>query len=104
MARKKKSRRTARPRRWSKWLLYVAIGFVAFSVALVLPLRWIDPVNSAFMLADDSGIEPVKYEWVAWDELGDAAPLAVVGSEDQRFADHFGLDLKAIQTAVEEQG
>jgi len=70
---------------------------------LVLPLRWIDPPTSMFMLLDDSGVDDIAYEWVDWDALGTAAPLAVVGAEDQRFADHHGVDLKAIRKAVAEQ-
>ena len=54
------------------------------------------------MLQDDSGVEPLRHEWVDWGEMGTTAVLAVVASEDQRFADHFGIDLKAIQKAVNE--
>jgi monofunctional biosynthetic peptidoglycan transglycosylase len=107
MARKKKARRKSAKRSWPRRLLYISIvaglGFVALSVLLVLPLRWFDPVTTAFMLADDSGVDPIDYDWVDWDALGDAPPLAVIASEDQRFADHFGLDLKAIQKAVTEK-
>ena len=56
-----------------------------------------------FMLLDDSGREPLLHEWVAWDDLGTPAKLAVVAAEDQRFADHFGLDLAAIRKAVDEK-
>ena len=56
-----------------------------------------------FMLQDDSGIEPILHEWVPWTELGTAPTLAVIGAEDQRFADHNGLDLKAIKKAFDEQ-
>lgn len=56
------------------------------------------------MLADDSGLTPLEFESVEWSKLGTSAPLATVAFEDQRFADHFGLDLKAIQRAVDEKG
>jgi len=55
------------------------------------------------MLQDDSGRRPLLHEWVAWEQLGTTVALAVIASEDQRFADHFGLDLTAIQKAVGEQ-
>lgn len=104
MARKKKTSRKKKQRRWGRRLLYVALGVLALSFAVVMPLRWVDPVSSAFMLADESGVTPLEFEWVEWSKLGTSAPLAVVASEDQRFADHFGLDLKAIQRAVDEKG
>ena len=107
MARKRKpSRKTKqknRLRRWLKRIAWVGLGFVLLSVALVLPLRWFEPVTTAFMLQDDSGVDPLRHEWVDWDELGTTAALAMVASEDQRFADHFGLDLAAMLKAVEEK-
>ena len=101
MARRRKSRRAQWRKRWRRRLVFAVLGLVALSFALVLPLRWFDPATSAFMLLDDA--EPQRHEWVAWRDIGLAAKLAVVAAEDQRFADHFGLDLKAIHKAVVEQ-
>lgn len=78
----------------------VLIALLLFSVVLVLPLRWVDPPTSAFMLQDDSGRVPVAYEWTDWPALGDAAALAVIAAEDQKFAQHFGFDLASIQDSV----
>ncbi|MDH4315562.1 MAG: monofunctional biosynthetic peptidoglycan transglycosylase [Gammaproteobacteria bacterium] len=80
-------------------LIVVAAG-VALSLSLVIPLRWIDPVTSAFMLRDDSGRQPVLFEWADWQDVGIAPMLAVVAAEDQRFADHFGIDFRSMQEAV----
>jgi monofunctional biosynthetic peptidoglycan transglycosylase len=55
------------------------------------------------MLQDDSGRNPVLHAWVAWEQMGSTSALAVVAAEDQRFADHFGLDLRAISKSIEEQ-
>jgi monofunctional biosynthetic peptidoglycan transglycosylase len=54
------------------------------------------------MLQDDSA-GPIQHEWVAWQDIGLAPKLAVVAAEDQRFADHFGVDVGAIRKAVSEQ-
>lgn len=66
----------------------------------VLPFRWIDPPISAFMLQDNSGRSPLLHEWAAWNDFGDATPIAVVASEDQKFANHFGFDMKSIRESV----
>lgn len=81
----------------------VVIACMAISVALVIPLRWIDPVTSAFMLLDDSGRQPPLYEWADWQDIGTAPVLAVVAAEDQRFVDHFGFDLKSLQDAMRDK-
>lgn len=75
-------------------------AFITLSVLLILPLRWIDPPTTSFMLQDDSGRVPVAYRWADWPSLGDAAALAVVAAEDQKFAQHFGLDFASIQDSV----
>ena len=80
----------------------LAAAFVLASVILVLPLRWIDPPTTSFMLQDDSGRIPVAFEWTGWAALGESAALAVVAAEDQRFAQHFGLDFASIQHSVME--
>ncbi|MEQ8690579.1 MAG: monofunctional biosynthetic peptidoglycan transglycosylase [Pseudomonadales bacterium] len=96
-------RRPARKRGvglWLRRLLLLAICLVLLSVLLLLPLRWVDPPTTAFMLADDSGGTPLLYRWQPWEQLGTAAALAVVAAEDQRFADHFGLDVDSIRKSL----
>jgi monofunctional glycosyltransferase len=93
-------KRTPRGRRWLLRLAVVVAAIVAFGVALTLPLRWFDPVTTAFMLQDDSGREPLLHEWADWEQMGTAPALAVVAAEDQRFADHFGLDLASIRDSI----
>jgi monofunctional biosynthetic peptidoglycan transglycosylase len=41
-----------------------------------------------------------RYQWSDWPALGSAAPLAVMAAEDQKFPDHHGFDVTAIQGAV----
>jgi len=62
------------------------------------------PPTTAFMLQDRSGRVPVLYEWTDWSLLGTNAAIAVVAAEDQKFAEHFGFDLKSIQDSVRSYG
>ena len=80
-------------------LLLVVFGLFAFSVLLVLLLRWVPPPTSAFMLEAD--LRPVHQQWVSWPHIAPAARLAVVASEDQKFPDHHGFDFEAIDKALE---
>ena len=72
------------------------------SLLLVLPLRWVNPPTTAFMLQDDSGVQPLQREWVNWTDMGDALPIAVIASEDQKFASHSGFDVESIRDSVDE--
>jgi len=43
-------------------------------------------------------------DWVAMDEISPWMPLAVIASEDQRFPEHWGIDVGAVNTALTQQG
>ena len=104
---KRKPRRKSKKKtrfRWRLWLLVALTVPVVAGVLLTLPLRWLDPATTAFILRDDSGRVPVFQEWREWTELGSAAALAVVAAEDQRFSDHFGIDFRAIRRSVAAAG
>lgn len=85
--------------RWGGRALLVVIGL---SVALVLPFRWIDPPFSAVMLQRELAEgAPMRQEWAPLEAIDPAVALAVVAAEDQRFPEHWGLDVKEIRAAVE---
>ncbi len=78
--------------------------------ATILPVacfRVVDPPTSAFMLryrvlslVED--LPPLRHQWVDWEEISPAAKLAVIASEDQKFADHAGFDVDSIRKAWEQ--
>ncbi len=87
-----------------RWLLI----FFAFSVVIVLCLRWVNPPTSAFIiearchrLLERNKGKPVKYQWADLKSISPYLPLAVVAAEDQKFPNHWGFDVGSIQKAVE---
>lgn len=84
-----------------KALLASLAVLLLVSFGLVLPLRWVDPPTTAFMLLDDSGRVPPMYAWTDWSGISDSAPLAVIAAEDQKFADHYGFDVGSILDSLE---
>jgi monofunctional biosynthetic peptidoglycan transglycosylase len=75
---------------------------VLLSLLIVVPIRWVDPTTTAFMLRDSSNVRPLQHEWVDWADIGDALPIAVVAAEDQKFAGHMGFDVESIRISVDE--
>jgi monofunctional glycosyltransferase len=76
------------------------------SVGSVLLFRWIDPPYSAFMaeaqLSAWTSRDPtyvVRHTWVNLQRISPNLPLAVVASEDQKFPEHWGFDVEAIEKA-----
>ena len=82
--------------------------FIALSVLAVALLRWIDPPYSAFMA--ERRIEAwvthdreyvFRHSWVDLAQISPNLPLAVVASEDQKFPEHWGFDVEAIEKAYQ---
>ncbi|MFC3550958.1 monofunctional biosynthetic peptidoglycan transglycosylase [Lysobacter cavernae] len=92
--------------RWFRWLLALPLLFLAATVLQVAALRFFDPPFSAFMVSrqleawgDGDWRFRIAYDWRDLDEMSANVPVALVASEDQNFAEHFGFDLKAIEKA-----
>jgi monofunctional glycosyltransferase len=101
--RKRQPRRRSRVRWWVTFIFKGAITLLLLSFLLVLPLRWVPPVNSSFMVQSvfDRGIgRPYYYTWQPYEKITETMRLAVIAAEDQRFPTHHGFDLEEIQNAV----
>ena len=82
-------------------MLVVLIGL---PLLIVLPWRWLEPPESAFMMrARSEGME-IQHHWVEWSAISPYLPIAVVAAEDQKFPEHRGFDTESIRSALEEEG
>jgi monofunctional biosynthetic peptidoglycan transglycosylase len=85
------------------WLLLIC---VVLSVGPVLLLRWVNPPYTAFMaeaqidawVHHDSTYQ-FRHTWADLQHISPNLPLAVVASEDQKFPEHWGFDVEAIEKA-----
>jgi len=90
--------------RWRRPLRRALLALAAlWLLATVLPvaaLRVVRPLTTSFMVQRWFGhgaggpCRSIDYDWVGWDAISAHAKLAVLASEDQRFAAHVGFDLK----------
>lgn len=112
MSRRKKTTRRNRPiRRWFWRLLGLALlAFLLVQLWFFIQiwhLRDHNPETTAFMrerLELLRGIRPdiaAQQIFVSYEAISPAARRAVVASEDDRFMDHFGLDLTGLRHAME---
>ena len=89
-----------------RWIVGLALLCLVGSVLAVALLRWVNPVYSTFMaeaqieawLSRDSNYQ-FRHSWVDLDRISPNLPLAVVASEDQKFPEHWGFDVAAIEKA-----
>ncbi len=83
------------------------IGFLlAISVLATAFMRFVPPLTTAVIMERRVGAlvhgraYHVDYRWVAWSRISSSAPLAVIASEDQNFATHWGFDVESIHQAI----
>lgn len=95
------------PTHWLGWLWRVPLYLLLALCLWLLIFRWLPVPTSAFMLRQDitaifSSETPfVRHDWVSLKEIPRHVQLAVIASEDQRFAEHWGIDLQATQAAIQ---
>lgn len=98
-------------RGWARYFVRLftvaVIAFVGVSLLITIIFRFANPpitplmVKMAFAKHSDGSRYGVIKSWKDLDEISPQALLAVVASEDNRFLEHHGFDLKAIKEAQE---
>jgi len=95
-------------RRLVRGMLWLVLMCLALSVLSVLIFRWVNPPYSAFMAESQisawaSGDRAYVYRrtWADLDRISPNLALAVVASEDQKFPEHWGFDVEAIEKAYQ---
>lgn len=90
-----------------KFLLKIIGWFVLISVVSTLFFRFVPiPITPLMVqrLVEQkmNGKEfKLKKDWVSLENISPQLQLAVMASEDQKFDEHFGFDVEAIEKAVE---
>jgi monofunctional glycosyltransferase len=92
--------------RLARAIVVLVLLCIAASVLAVCSLRWVNPFYTAFMAEAqidawtnrDANYE-FRHSWVDLDRISPNLPLAVVASEDQKFPEHWGFDVEAIEKA-----
>lgn len=104
----------SRPRRFRRWLVRLfALLMLGFALChgwifwQVWRLRAHNPTTTSFMrsgLERLHSIDPaarLQHHWVPYERISEQLKRAVIAAEDQRFLDHDGFDVEAIQEAYE---
>lgn len=82
--------------------------FIASSILVCGLFRWVPPPTSAFMLyrhiediTNNRSYRWIDYQWVSATKISPNAYRAVIASEDQRFFQHSGFDVKSIRSSID---
>jgi monofunctional biosynthetic peptidoglycan transglycosylase len=92
-------------KRFFKFLLKLFLWFIGLSIGSVILFRFVPvPVTPLMLMrcAEQlfSGQElRMQKSWTSIENISPSLPLAVIAAEDQKFTEHFGFDMEAIQKA-----
>jgi len=87
-------------RRLAGTLALAALVWLGLSLGAVAALRWLDPPTTMVMLLQPGPVGDLEYTWVDRKRIAWSAARAVMASEDQRFADHHGIDFVSLDKAL----
>ncbi|MFT6531002.1 MAG: monofunctional biosynthetic peptidoglycan transglycosylase [Limimaricola cinnabarinus] len=93
------------PARWfARVALWAALGLVGLAGALVLLFSTFNPPITPYMMSERARLGEIAHDWVPMEEIAPVMARAAVAAEDANFCLHWGLDLKAIRTAMASGG
>lgn len=86
-------------RKIAQWALAIFFGTTILSVVVLkfFPVYYTPLMFIRLFQLDEPKI---SHTWVSLDEMSPSMPLAVMGSEDANFQEHWGFDFAAIQYAA----
>ncbi|MBC8049334.1 MAG: monofunctional biosynthetic peptidoglycan transglycosylase [Chitinophagales bacterium] len=82
-----------------------AVSLVVFLVApyvFVLLYRFIDPPFSSLMLQQALTGVSIDRRWMNIEDMSKNLPEAIIVSEDSAFCEHWGVDWRAVEEAIED--
>ena len=85
------------------FLLWLLIALVQVIIFKWMPIPFTPTMFFRSLQAYVQGQDTrVFYDWASYSQISKHAKIAVVASEDQRFPNHFGIDIRAVAQVIEE--
>lgn len=87
--------------------LYIPLGFIALSLAIVILYRWVPVTYTPLMLkrtiqnAGNKGYRCTRI-WTGIEDISPNVIKAVIASEDSRFMQHHGFDFQELEKMMKE--
>ncbi|MEX3313990.1 monofunctional biosynthetic peptidoglycan transglycosylase [Sulfitobacter sp. PS-8MA] len=105
-ASKGRGRRKAAPRtpfkqRVTRWFFGAVLLLGALAVLLVLLFRVVNPPTGVYMFSESRRLGGVARDWLPLEQIAPVMARSAVAAEDANFCNHWGFDMQAIRTAIE---
>lgn len=81
----------------------IFLWFFGISIVWVLAFRFINPPITLLMVLRkfdaDTKSKSISKEWISYEDMAKSIKIAAVAGEDEKFFNHFGFDIDAIEQA-----
>ena len=87
-----------------RWVRRVILGGVVLVLVLLFALKFINPPTTYTIWSETRRLGEVDRQWFPIEEIAPHAVRSIVAAEDANFCLHWGFDMAAIRTALEDGG
>jgi monofunctional biosynthetic peptidoglycan transglycosylase len=91
-------------RRVARWAGFAVGAYFATVLFLILAYRFVNPPTTTLIAYQWLTGTTIEQQWVPIENISTNLLRAVVVSEDWGFCDHYGVDIEAIEKALEQAG
>ncbi|AKS47643.1 monofunctional biosynthetic peptidoglycan transglycosylase [Octadecabacter temperatus] len=91
-------------RRVMKYLFRGVLIMIALAVVVTAAFTVANPPTTPYMFSESRRVGGVNQTWVAMEDIAPVMARSAVAAEDANFCLHWGLDVNAIQAALEDGG
>ena len=92
-----------RPFAWLlAWVVRLVLLALAFAAIAIVAFTVINPSMTPYMYEERQRLGAIEHEWVDWDDIASVMPRSAVAAEDANYCLHWGLDVTAIERALED--
>ncbi|MEN8841992.1 MAG: monofunctional biosynthetic peptidoglycan transglycosylase [Octadecabacter sp.] len=91
-------------RRVMKYVFRGILIMIALAVVVTAAFTVLNPPSTPYMMSESRRLGGVNQTWVAMENIAPVMARSAVAAEDANFCLHWGLDVNAIQAALEDGG
>ena len=108
MVKRKSKTEASKPRRFQpirwlrRWAFRLSVIVLAIVTGTVAAHRVLTPPQTFYMGQEARRLGAIDHQWVSLDQVAPVVARSVVAAEDANFCLHWGFDMAAIRTAIED--
>ncbi|MGJ8611529.1 MAG: monofunctional biosynthetic peptidoglycan transglycosylase [Octadecabacter sp.] len=91
-------------RRVMKYIFRGILIMIVLTVLVTAALNYVNPPSTPYMFSESRRVGGVNQAWVDMDDIAPVMARSAVAAEDANFCLHWGLDVNAIQAALQDGG